>query len=80
MTAVRQTTRSYLRARKMETPAEAHRSTLEILDDWRSLRLKTALGKTFRQTERVVIRRPRWMPRRLYLWLLSKVVYEAPPE
>ncbi len=72
--------RRYLRARKADSPLVAGRSTAAILDEWRTLRLKTALGKTFRQTERVVMHRPRWMPRRLYLWLLSTVVFEAPAE
>lgn len=74
------TDRRYLRARKAKTPERAFRSTGEILDDWRTLRLRTALGRTFRQTERVVMRRPRWMPRRFYLWLMSTVVFEAPAE
>lgn len=73
-------TRRYLRARKASSPAKAYRSTAEILDDWRTLRLKTALGAMFRQTERVVLRRPWWMPRRLYLWLMSTVVFEAPAQ
>lgn len=73
-------TRSYLRARKMTSPTKAARATAEVLDEWRTLRLKTALGKTFRQTERVSLHRPRWMPRRLYLWLMSTVVFEAPAE
>lgn len=79
MTA-RQTTRRYLRARRVKSPAEAYRSTLIVLDEWRTLRLKTALGQAFRQTERVVMRRPGWMPRRLYLYLLSTIVFEAPGE
>jgi hypothetical protein len=72
------TARRYLRARKMSSPERAGRSTAEILDEWRTLRLKTALGRTFRQTERVALHRPRWMPRRLYRWLMSTVVFEAP--
>lgn len=72
--------RRYLRGRHMETPKDAYRATREVLDDWRTLRLKTALGRTFRHTERIVIRRPWWMPARLYSWLLSTIVYEGPAE
>ena len=72
--------RAYLNARKLRTPANAARETAAVLDEWRTLRLKTALGRKFRQTERVVMRRPRWMPSRLYLYLLSTIVFEAPPE
>lgn len=72
--------RRYLRARDMASPAEAYRSTYEVLDGWRTLRLKTALGKKFLHAERVVMRRPRWMPRRAYLWLLSTIVFETPAE
>ena len=74
------TDRRYLRARKVVSPAVAARETALILDEWRTLRLKTALGRTFRQTERVVMRRPGWMPRWLYLRLLRSIVYEAPAE
>ena len=70
--------RRYLRGRHMGDPVEAYRATREVLDGWRTLRLKTALGKTFRHTERVSMHRPRWMPRRLYLWLLSTIVFEEP--
>lgn len=72
--------RRYLRGRNMEGPVEAYRATREVLDGWRTLRLKTALGKTFKHTERVVMRRPRWMPRRFYLYLLSTIVFEAPAD
>ena len=74
------TSRAYLNARKLRTPENAARETAAILDEWRTLRLKTALGRQFRHTERVVMRRPRWMPRRLYRWLLSTIVFEAPAE
>ena len=73
-------TRAFLNARKLRTPANAARETAAVLDEWRTLRLKTALGRKFRQTERVVMRRPRWMPARLYRWLLSTIVFEAPKE
>ena len=74
------TDRAYLNARKLRSPTTAALETAAILDEWRTLRLKTALGRKFRQTERVVMRRPRWMPARLYRWLLSTIVFEAPKE
>ena len=74
------TARAYLNARKLRSPSSAQLEAAAILDEWRTLRLKTALGRKFRQTERVVMRRPRWMPGRLYLWLLSTIVFEAPTE
>ena len=74
------TNRAFLNARRVRSPEVAARETAAILDEWRTLRLKTALGRQFRQTERVVMRRPRAMPRRLYLWLLSTIVFEAPEQ
>lgn len=69
--------RAFLNARKMRNPEQAHRETLEVLADWRTMRLRTALGLRFKSTERIVMRRPAWMPRRLYLWLLSTLVIEG---
>lgn len=37
------------------------------------------IGFIMRGTTKVVIRPPRWMPNRLYLWLLRQIVLEVTP-
>jgi hypothetical protein len=48
---------------------------------WQEYRVKTAMGKTFRSTAtRIVIRRPRWMPERVYAALMRTIVIEERTE
>ena len=37
------------------------------------------LGFVVRQTVNVTIRRPRWMPKRVYAWLLGTIVVQTGP-
>lgn len=54
----------------------AQRAALEIAT-WQEYRVKAALGKTFRSTaSRIVVRKPGWMPWRLFSWLMRCIVIE----
>jgi hypothetical protein len=39
--------------------------------------IKSQVGLHFRDTVRVDIRRPRWMPDRMYRWLMRTIVVES---
>lgn len=47
-----------------------------VLADWQTIRIRTALGVEFRQTTRVVLQRPWWLPSFLFHELLRAVVIE----
>ncbi len=70
-------TKVYLRARKLKNQMRAQLSVREAITDWDTLRVNTALGVKFKRTTRVVLRRPVWMPGRVYTWLLSTIVSET---
>lgn len=56
------------------------RQALEIAT-WQEYRIKDALGRTFRTSAtRVVIKRPRWMPWRLFAALMRTIVLEEREE
>lgn len=75
-------TKAYLRKRKLRNPLRGKLAVVEVISDWDTLRVSSALGVKFKRTTRVVLRRPAWMPGRVYTWLLSTVVSEpeAPKE
>lgn len=55
----------------MEATFELHRQIEEVT-------VRT-MGIVFRQTVEVRISRPRWMPERLYRWLMQQIVVGAGP-
>ncbi len=62
-----------IRAGKRDDP-------MRVLADWQTVRIRTALGVQFRQTSRVMLAKPRWMPWRFYRWLLFQTIrIEAEP-
>ncbi len=70
------TDRAFLRARDLADPAKAVRKRDEILFDWTSVKVRTALGAAFRHDARATLRRPWWMPAWLYRRLLASIVVE----
>lgn len=73
-------TRRYLNARDVRTPSVAASRTKELLTDWQTLQVATALGVKFRHHARVAIVRPWWMPNPLYRLLLRSIVVETENE
>lgn len=74
------TPRIYLGARDLATPEKAAARTREVIADWESVRVKTALGTHFRYTSRVELVRPWWMPAWLYGRLMRSIVVENQAE
>lgn len=55
---------------------DAERMGREIAT-WQETRVRSSLGKEFRSTaSRIVIRKPRWMPERVYRGLMRTIVIE----
>jgi hypothetical protein len=50
-----------------------------VLASWQTIRIRSALGLQLRQTSRVLIRPPRWMPRWLYQMLMRSIVVDVDP-
>ena len=51
----------------------------QVSDEYRRIteqRIMAPIGLYFRQTVRVTVRRPRWMPDRVYRWLMRTIVVE----
>jgi hypothetical protein len=71
------TARGFLGARKTRTPEKFRRQVELELADWQEHRIKTALGMQFRQSSRVRLLRPWWMPSAVYRWLLRSIVIES---
>jgi hypothetical protein len=70
-------TRRFMGSRKMrDLPAITHH-TARVIADWEQLRVRTSMGNEFKRESRVVLRRPRWMPVRLYSRLLRSIVVET---
>lgn len=63
---------SELRAGKRDDP-------MRVLADWQVARVRTALGVQFRQSSRVLLRKPWWMPWSVYHWLFRSIVLDAGP-
>lgn len=74
------TTRRYLSKRDLAEPVKAASRTREILSDWQTLQIGTALGAKFRHHARVTLRRPAWMPGPLFRVLLRSIVVETQNE
>jgi hypothetical protein len=74
------TTRRYLSKRDLAEPVKAASRTREILSDWQTLQIGTALGAKFRHHARVALRRPAWMPGPLFRCLLRSIVIETQNE
>lgn len=49
----------------------------QVLADWQTIRIRNALGVALRQTTRVRMARPRWMPRRLFRLLMRSIVIDV---
>lgn len=69
--------RRFLGRRKAGDVVRFDRHARRAIDEWSTLKLKTALGMQFRQTARVVVVKPWWMPERLYRALLRSIVIET---
>ena len=68
--------RAYLGARKLRGKVKAAMTVEKVIADWTDYRIKSALGVTFRERDRIILRRPIWMPGALYRWLMRTVVVE----
>ena len=73
-------TRRYLSTKDLSNPLKAASRTKELLTDWQTLQVATALGTKFRHHARVAIIRPWWMPGSLYQLLLRSIVVETENE
>lgn len=63
------------------TEPEGRREAARVIAEWQEMRLKGALGREFRsKSSRIVIRRPWWMPERLYRTLMRTIVIEEGEE
>jgi hypothetical protein len=56
----------------------ADEAGLELADRHESA-VRDAVGLAFRQSTSVAVRRPRWMPDRLYRWLMRTIVVTVGP-
>jgi hypothetical protein len=74
------TTRRYLCRRDLANPLKAALRTREVLTEWQTLQVSTALGVKFRHHARVTLRRPWWMPGPLFRLLLASIVLETENE
>lgn len=70
-------TRRFMGSRKLRDLRSVLHHTAHVIADWEQLRVRTAMGTEFRRESRVVLRRPNWMPDRLYRWLLRSIVVET---
>lgn len=68
---------AFLGRRKVSSPEKFGQHARTELAEWQEFRIKSALGMQFRQTSRVVVVRPRWMPAFLYRRLLGSIVVET---
>ena len=68
-------TNVYLGARKC-TPEKIGRHVDEAISGWEILIIRTATGAQLRRAGRVMMRRPRWMPRWFYVRLLGTIVVD----
>lgn len=71
--------KSFIRARQTANRDKAFEQAGKVIADWHTYRIKTALAKEFRLTSRIVLRRPWWMPSRLYMGLLRSIIIEQRP-
>lgn len=71
------TARAFLGRRKTRTPEKFGRHAARELAAWQEHRIRTALGMEFRQTSRVLIVQPWWMPGALYRRLMRTIVIES---
>lgn len=67
---------AFLGHRKTSSSAKFDKHVRRELADWQEFRIRTALGMEFRQTSRVLLAPPRWMPGWLYRRLLGSIVIE----
>ena len=68
--------RIYLGRRDVRDATAAQAAAFEAISEWRQTEIRNALGQRFRASVRVGLRRPWWLPRRLYHALLASVVTE----
>ena len=69
--------RRFLGRRKSAEVGAFDRHVRRAISEWTELKIKTALGMEFRQTGRVVVVRPWWMPDALFRRLLRSIVIET---
>lgn len=69
--------KAFLGKRRIATREAFERHARTEISEWQALQIKTALGMRFRQTSRVAIVRPLWMPGFLYRRLLRSIVIET---
>lgn len=70
-------TKRFMGSRKVRDLPAITAHTAQVIADWEQLRVRTAMGNTFRRESRIVLRRPRWMPGFLYGRLLRSIVVET---
>ena len=64
-------------ARLTAAEGEVHR----VIAEWQSARVRDALGQEYRSTTtRIVVRKPGWMPERMFRWFMRCIVLEERPE
>lgn len=68
---------AFLGGRKTATPEKFDRHVRRELAEWQEFRIRTSLGMEFRQTSRVLLVKPGWMPAWLFRRLLRSIVIEA---
>lgn len=68
---------AFLGRRKTTSPEKFDRHVRRELATWQEHRIRTALGMEFRQTSRVLIVKPTWMPGALYRCLMRSIVIET---
>lgn len=69
--------KAFLGRRKTSGPGKFDRHVRRELASWQEFRIRTALGMEFRQTSRVLIVKPAWMPGVLFRRLMRSVVIET---
>jgi hypothetical protein len=68
---------AFLGERKTTSPEKFAKHSRRVLADWQEHRIRTALGMEFRQSSRVLIVKPWWMPGPLYRRLMRSIVIET---
>lgn len=77
MSAIVPVTKRFMGSRKVRDLKAVTGHTAQLIADWEQLRVRTAMGNTFKRESRIVLRRPRWMPGPLYTRLMRSIVVET---
>lgn len=71
------TTRRFLNKRKLGNIVKARGHVQTVISDWEALRINTALGQHLGRRSRIVLRRPGWMPERVYRFMLDSIAADV---